>query len=331
MAGDEFELIEAIRQHHEATGGTPPPGEVWIGDDAAVVTGEAGPLLLATDLVVAGVHTDPGVSSDADLGYKAMTVTVSDLAAMGARPRWALVSVAGPPGSDPVALSSGVAEAATELGCAVVGGDLSAAPVVTVSVAVAGVLVPAPPAGPGPLLRSGARPGDTLWLTGPLGSSAAGLRLARSGGSVGSVGSVGSSNMRVPASALIAAHRRPRARVVEGEAARLAGASAAIDISDGLVADARHLAESSGVGLELAGVPVADGATEAEALAGGEDYELLVATPDGPRLAAAFATAGLRPPVAIGVCTPDAGHHVLEGGPLPPGGWRHRFGTGGAG
>ena len=322
MAGDEFELIEAIRHHHEATGGTPPPDEVWIGDDAAVVAGEAGPLLLATDLVVAGVHTDPDVSSAADLGYKAMAVTVSDLAAMGARPRWALVSVAGPPGSDPVALSAGVAEAAAELGCAVVGGDLSAAPAVTVSVAVAGVLVPAPPAGPGPLLRAGARAGDTLWLTGPLGSSAAGLRLARSGVSGGT---------RVPAAALIAAHRRPRARVAEGEAARLAGAGAAIDISDGLVADARHLAVSSGVGLELAGVPVTDGATEAEALTGGEDYELLVATADGPRLVAAFAAAGLRPPVAIGVCTPDAGRHVLEGGPLPPGGWRHRFGTGGAG
>ncbi len=324
MAGDEFELIEAIRRHHEATGGTPPPGEVWIGDDAAVVAGEAGPLLLATDLVVAGVHTDPGVSSDADLGYKALAVTVSDLAAMGARPRWALVSVAGPPGSDPVALSVGVAEAAAELGCAVVGGDLSAAPAVTVSVAVAGVLVPAPPAGPGPLLRAGARAGDTLWLTGPLGSSAAGRRLARSSGSGGS------GDTSAPAAALIAAHRRPRARLAEGEAARLAGASAAIDISDGLVADARHLAESSGVGLELAGVPVADGAMEAEALTGGEDYELLVATPDGPRLVAAFAAAGLRLPVAIGVCTPDAGRHVLEGGPLPPGGWRHRFGTGGA-
>ncbi len=247
-AGDEFELIEAMRRTYEAAGG-PPPGEVWIGDDAAVVTGSAGPLLLATDLVVAGVHADPAVSTAADLGYKALAVTVSDLAAMGARPRWALVSLAGPPGSDVLAVAAGVAEAAAEVGCAVVGGDLSAAPVVTVSVAVVGSLVP--PGEPGPLRRSGARPGDSLWLTGPLGASAAGLRLARSGATSGA------------AAPLVAAHRRPRARLAEGEAARLAGASAAVDISDGLVADARHLAEASGVGLALVGIPVADGATPA--------------------------------------------------------------------
>ena len=314
MAGDEFELIDAIRRHYEGTGGTPPPGEVWIGDDAAVVTGQAGPLLLATDLVVAGVHTDPEVCSEADLGFKALTVTVSDLAAMGARPRWALVSVAGPSDCDPAAVSAGVAEAATILGCAVVGGDLSAGPVVTVSVAVVGVLEPPPPAGPGPLLRSGARAGDTLWLTGPLGASAAGLRLAHRGAGDHPVDP-----------GPVTAYRRPRARLAEGEAARLAGATAAIDISDGLVADARHLAESSGVGLEMAGIPASDGATADEALAGGEDYELLVASPDGPGLVAAFAAAGLRPPIAIGVCTPAEGHHVLDGRPLPAGGWRHRF------
>jgi thiamine-monophosphate kinase len=129
------------------------------------------------------------------------------------------------------------------------------------------------------------------------------------------------------ASTLESAHRRPVARLSEGATARRARASAAIDVSDGLVADVVHLAEASDVGLELelGAYAVAIGATRTEALAGGEDYELVLATGDPDGLLAAFAAAGLRAPLAIGRCTADAGTWALDGGPLPEGGWRHHF------
>jgi thiamine-monophosphate kinase len=115
------------------------------------------------------------------------------------------------------------------------------------------------------------------------------------------------------------------ARVDEGVAARRSGASAAIDVSDGLMADLVHLAEASGVGVELDDVPVAEGATLGEALGGGEDYELVLATGSVDELLAAFRAAGLRPPLPLGRCTDRPGEHTLGGGPLPPGGWRHSF------
>ena len=107
---------------------------------------------------------------------------------------------------------------------------------------------------------------------------------------------------------------RPNARVVEGEAARLAGATAMIDVSDGLAADAGHLADESGVGIALDAVPVAPDATLEDALGGGEDYELLFTMP-----------AGREPPVgiAVGVCTDDPDERTLNGGPLPNLGWEH--------
>jgi thiamine-monophosphate kinase len=127
------------------------------------------------------------------------------------------------------------------------------------------------------------------------------------------------------ATALARAYRRPQARLREGEVARLAGATAAIDISDGLVAEVRHLGGASGVGVDLESLPVANGATEGEALGGGEEYELLVATPDPDLLVEAYQLAGLREPIAVGRCTGRAGVFDLAGRPLPPVGWRHRF------
>jgi thiamine-monophosphate kinase len=320
---DEFATIARIKRRFERDrpGGTsgpiPPVGEVWIGDDAAVVASRPGQrLLLATDLVVAGVHVDLEVSSVEDLGFKAVMVTCSDLAAMGARPDHLLVSIAAPPGTDLDLLVEGCAAAADDVGCTVVGGDLSGSSNLVVSTAVAGSLRGVVEAGP--MLRSGARPGDSLLVTGVLGASAAGLRLLR-GQVDGQPVAAGSRD----AEALFRAHRRPVARLAEGEVARVSGASAAIDISDGLVADVRHLAEASMVGIELDALPVALGATEQEALGGGEEYELIVATEDPRRLTVAFDRAGLRPPIVIGRCIANPGRLVLEGKPLPEGGWRH--------
>jgi thiamine-monophosphate kinase len=320
----EFHLLDRVRRRFEAAGPgrpVPGPGERWIGDDAAVVAVGPGPLLLATDLVVEGVHVDLAWCSPADVGWKSVMVTVSDLAAMGGSPTHLLCSVAGPPGTPVVAVGEGQALAAEATGCVVVGGDLSAAPVLTVSVTALGRVGDGPPA----LRRDGARPGDTLVVTGPLGASAAGLRLLRTHGAHGTDGADGTDGVPPGDADLVGAHRRPRARLAEGDLARRAGASAAIDVSDGLAADAVHLAEASGVGLDLVDVPVAPGATPAEAVAGGEEYELLVATPDPDGLLRAFAAAGLRRPLEVGRCTEEAGTWHLHGQPLRPLGWQHPF------
>ena len=363
---DEFDAIDrmgvrfvAAARSLRPAGPLPPLGEVWIGDDAAVVgSGPRAGTLLTADLMVQDVHFDLAFCSLGDVGYKAMMVTASDLAAMGAGPDHALVSIVSPRDIDLEELAEGVATAASECGCVIVGGDLSSGPLVVVSVALYGTLGPDPDADPdsdsdadsgadpvispdpgtepdmsarpGPLLRSGARPGDRLFVTGPLGGSAAGLALLRSRSPSG-VGAQGAPDARH----LRRAFLRPVARLAEGEAARRAGASAAIDISDGLAPDLGHLARASGIRISLDVVPVAEGATLDEALHGGEDYELVLATPDPDRLSDAFEAAGLPPPIAIGWCTaaeadaggPDAsGPAILLGGaPLPTGGWVHRF------
>src|SRR5579884_775412 len=284
----------------------PPAGEAWIGDDAAVV----GPPP-AGAMMVEGVHWEPGLCSAADVGWKALAANLSDLAAMGGRPGHALVSVAGPAHLDLEGLYEGLLEAAAAYGCPVVGGDLSADPVVLVSVAVTGEVGPL---GPGPVLRSGAEAGDTVFVTGPLGASAAGLRSLRSAGAVRS-------------DRLVAAHRRPRPLLDQGEAARIGGATAMIDVSDGLALDLARVAEASGVGITLDRVPVAEGATEEEALGGGEDYELAFTGPDPDRLGSAFADRGLPPPVRIGACTQEAGSVELQGRRLDPSGFEHWRGS----
>lgn len=291
-AAGEFAAIERLRRLLPA----PPPGEVWIGDDAAVVRGPSGPLLLATDVLVEGVHVDLSLVGLDDVGWKAVAVNVSDIAAMGGRPLHALVAVAGPPTVDLDLLYTGIVEAATTWGCAVVGGDLSSAPTLIVSVAVTGS------ADGEPLLRAGAGPGDTVFVTGPLGASAAGLRELRVGHRSG---------------ALVHAHRRPSPPVRAGQLARAAGATAMIDVSDGLGADLGHLADASGVGVVLHDVPVAEGATPEEAMGGGEDYELVFTVPDPVAVEAAFASAAR--PIPIGVCTADPTQRP------PATGWEHRW------
>ncbi|MHB8669987.1 MAG: thiamine-phosphate kinase [Acidimicrobiales bacterium] len=311
-----------------------PPGQTWIGDDAAVVSSpEGGALLLAADAVVAGVHADLALVGIDDFGWKAMVANVSDLAAMGGEPLWALSTVCGPLGELDRSgglelLFDGMGDAARAYRCPVVGGDLTLGPVLTVSVAVVGRLGdgghgPGPRGGhrgPGPVLRSGAGSGDLVAVTGPLGGSAAGLAALTAG-------------VQRPAAAegagLLEAHLRPRARVAEGVVARMAGATAMIDVSDGLAADIHHLAGASGVGMELDSgrVPVAAGATLDQALGGGEDYELVFTVPPDrlEGLEAAFSAAALRAPVMIGHCTGRTGELTLGGEPLPRTGWELRW------
>lgn len=345
---DEDALLEVLRRHLEAGWEPRGPGEVGIGDDAAVVDAPPGALVLSTDASVAGVHVDLALSTPADFGWKALTVAVSDIGAMGAVPVGALVTLgldgAGGGTGDGTGdftgdvarlvdgLAAGLAEAARAWRCPVVGGDLTASSQLMVSVSVAGVL---PPGHGGALVRSGASPGDRVYVTGPLGTSAAGLRLLRAGGAVAADGPAEEAATvateaatEAAAMAAMAAHRRPRARLAEGATARQAGATAAIDVSDGLALDLSRLASASSVGVHLGGIPVAPGATVEEALGGGEDYELVVTTADPERLEDAFARAGLRPPLAIGECTDEPGILLLDGRPLPAAGYRHRFGGG---
>lgn len=284
------------------------PGETWIGDDAAVLRRPDAPwVLLATDAAVAGVHLDLTLSGVDDLGWKAMVANLSDIAAMGGEPGHAVVAVAGPPGTDIESLYRGIADAARTYGCPVVGGDLVNAAVLVVSVAVTGTVEAAP------VLRSGAAPGDSIWVTGPLGAAAAGLRLLRSGGGDGSKAH----------QHLLSAQLRPLPALVQGRAARMGGATAMIDVSDGLVADLGHVADASGVGFRLEAVPVAEGATMEEALGGGEDYQLVFCAPDADRVAASFA--GMVAPVRIGVCTDEPAERTLGGDRLAVRGWEHQW------
>jgi len=285
-----------------------------VGDDAAIVSAPRGPMLLAADAVVAGVHVDLDLVGLDDMGWKAIVANVSDVAAVGGRPCCAVVTVAGPLGQiDFDLLYDGLTEAAAAYECPIVGGDLSSSTTLVVSVAIVGE-------GGGeeraPVLRSGARSGDTLFVTGPLGSSAAGLELLRAG-------------RASDAPDLALAHRRPRARLDEGTAARVAGASAMIDVSDGLARDLRNLADASGVGVVLDRVPVAIGVNrvsddpESLALGGGEDYELLFAAPDPSVVEVTFAERGLGTPLRIGRCTDDRTERRLRDADLPALGWEH--------
>lgn len=280
----ERSVIEALRARLPA----PPPGDLWIGDDAAVVACGGARQLLAADVVVEGVHFDLSLVGIDDVGWKALAVNVSDIAAMGGEARHALVSVVVPRGADVDRLYDGVTAAAAAYRCDIVGGDLSAGERLVVSVAITGSV------DGDPVLRSGARPGDALVVTGPLGAAAAALA-ARPVGD---------------------AHRRPRARLAEGRAAREAGASAMMDLSDGLLLDLPRLAEASGVGVVVDDVPVAAGATLEQALGGGEDYELLIAIDDPGRLTGCL---------VIGRCTSDPGERRLGDTDLPAGGWEHTW------
>ena len=283
-----------------------PKGEVHVGDDAAVLAPFVGEALVSTDVCVLGVHLDPELFPLEDLGFKAVASAVSDLAAMGARPRAAVVAVGSPPGTDLESLHRGIADAASMTNCPIVGGDLTRSRDVSVAVTVLGECPSR-----GAVLRSGARPGDELLVTGPLGRSAAGLRRRRAGAPLNDE--------------LVVAHRRPWPRLQEGIAARGAGASAMMDLSDGLGIDLHRLADSSKVGFELDEVPVAAGATWEEAVSGGEDYELLIATSDSDRLRMVFIDRGLVEPITIGHVVADPLRRTLGGEEFERRGWQHQL------
>jgi thiamine-monophosphate kinase len=283
-----------------------PDGERHIGDDAAVLSPFVGQALISTDVAVLGVHLDETLFPLEDLGFKAVASAVSDLAAMGGRPKGAVIAVSSPPGTDLEELHRGIADAAVITSCPIVGGDLTRSHDVSVAVTVFGECP-----GKGAVLRSGARPGEKILVTGPLGRSAAGLRRRRAGAAL--------------TDELVVAHRRPWPRLAEGVAARGAGASAMMDLSDGLGLDLHRLADASQVGFVLDRIPVAEGATDEEAVSGGEDYELLIVTANVERLRMIFADRGLRQPIQIGWTIEDASERTLRGQKFEREGWQHQL------
>jgi thiamine-monophosphate kinase len=227
---------------------------VGPGDDASVVRA-SGLVVTTIDTVVDGVHFSLSTHSPADVGHKALATALSDVAAMGATPGEAYVALGLPSSFDGASELVDAMEAlAASSGCTIAGGDVTGSPVLFVTVSVNGWAE----SEAGLVLRSGARVGDLVGVTGELGGSAVGLTMAEP-------------NER---------HRRPMPRLAEGRA--LVGvASAMIDVSDGIATDAAHIADESGVRLtiELEKLPRAPGATVEQAAAGGDDYELLFTCP----------------------------------------------------
>ena len=267
---NEFDLISRLSGRLPA-----PPAEVVvpIGDDCAVVRLGDTLWAAAADMLVEGRHFEASWASPGDVGYKAVAVNVSDVAAMGGMPRFVLASGGGAEPGITLGCMEGIFEACEAFGVYPLGGDTTGSPALVVDVAILGEL-----RGP-PVLRSGARPGDLVAVTGELGASAAGL-LALMDGDGGP-------------ERLIRKHLRPEPRVLAGLAAARLGAHAMIDLSDGLASDVRHVAKGSGVGcrIDLGLLPVAEDTREyASALGrdpkilaatGGEDYELLISAPEG--------------------------------------------------
>jgi thiamine-monophosphate kinase len=304
----EFALIDSMR----AALGVPPSRVVrGSGDDAAVV--RARPFAVTSvDTMVDGVHFRLGDgASPADAGHRALAGALSDLAAMGADPGEAYVALVLPEAltdEDVLQLAAAMGELARATGTAVIGGDVTSGPALVIAVTVVGWSdTPQELVG-----RDGARPGDLIGVTGPLGGSAAGLALldgrvdpatlVTAPGELAVDAALATTSGAAPASALrhalVAAYLRPAPRLAAGRALAALGAHALIDLSDGIASDARHVGEASGAQLriELQALPLPAGLRavaaaldvdpQTLAATGGEDYELLVCVDPADRDAA---------------------------------------------
>ena len=268
MALDEHEVIRRISALLPPA---PPDVLVPVGDDCAVFEIGDTTWVAASDMLTHGYHFKDWATPE-DVGYKAVAVNASDVAAMGGTPRFVLTSGGAPDPRTALRCFRGVMEACERFGVYPLGGDTTRADTLTVDVAILGELATRP------VLRSGARPGDLLSVTGELGAGAAGLLALEQDVS---------GHER-----LIRRYLRPEPRTGAGRAAAYLGASAMMDLSDGLASDVRRVCERSGVGCEvdLDLLPVEEDTRELArslghdpavlAATGGEDYELLICAPE---------------------------------------------------
>jgi thiamine-monophosphate kinase len=281
----EFELLARVRERLPPIG---PQMRLGSGDDAAISV-PRGATATSVDAMVEGVHFRREQASLGQIGRKALAAALSDLAAMGAEPGEAYVVLGVPTDLDEAGcleLLDGLAELATATGTSLAGGDLTRAPALTVAMTVVGHA-----SSPEQLVtRGGARPGDAVVLTGEIGGAAAGLLLLEHEAGLRSHFQSHSNN-KYERTEPIRRQLEPEPRLAAGLALAAAGASAMIDLSDGLGGDAGHLAAASGAGLRIdaAALPLGAGVDEVAAAAGrdplqlavsgGEDYELLAALP----------------------------------------------------
>ncbi len=300
--GREFDRIRALLQRLG-------PDADQIGDDCAIVPDGPGSLVISTDLAIEGVHFRRDWLSLEEIGWRVTAAALSDLAAEGASAVGLMASLGVPAEAAEDAAATvmgGVHAAVGAVGGRVLGGDLSRSGQWVVEITVLGRAVR-------PVTRAGARPGDQLWVTGVLGASRAGLAALLRG--------------ETPSPAAREAFARPTPRIASGMALARAGATAMLDLSDGLGGDAGHLAAASALGLhvQLLQLPVAAPAlTEAMragvapgvfAALGGEDYELLVALPSsfGPASAVALQRETGVALTLIGECRAGSGVHLRLG------------------
>jgi thiamine-monophosphate kinase len=291
MSG-EFERIRAIigRLGESAAGD--------IGDDCAVVPDGPGALVISTDLSVEGTHFRTSWLTYEEIGWRCAAGALSDLAAQGASATGVVVSVGSPAsaaGDAVVRLMAGVGEAVREAGGVVLGGDLSSAPQWIVDVTVLG-------RAERPVLRRGARPGDSLWVSGLLGGARAALRSWQRG--------------EEPSAAARQAFVHPVPRIALGQALAKAGVSSMIDLSDGLAGDVRHLASASGVRMtiDVSRLPRHPDSDPLNAARGGEDYELLFTTGRPDDIMAGIARDTGVPLTRVGAVTEGAGVQLLLDG-----------------
>jgi thiamine-monophosphate kinase len=320
----EFDLIAALRERLPSTG---PRVQLGMGDDAAV-TSPGGATATSVDALVDSIHFQRDSTAPDAIGRKAIAVALSDLAAMGAAPGEAYVVLGVPADfgeAECLELLDGATAMAEASGAELLGGDLTRSPVLFAAVTVVGHAADVESL----VGRAGARAGEMVAVTGELGGAAAGLRLIRSPEAMA----------RLPeklAFALRARQLEPRPRLAEGRALAASGATAMIDLSDGLGGDAGHIAAQSGVRLEidLGALPLQNGVREVAEATGedplelatseGEDYELLACLPPDAAEAAREALEALSCPLTvIGRCVEGEGLKLSlpRGGELAPRGY----------
>jgi thiamine-monophosphate kinase len=300
---------------------------VPIGDDAAVWHAGDTYMIATTDTMVAGVHFIPRAVPWGDVGWKSLAANVSDVAAMGGTPSFALVTLCLPPDTPVTAVDGiyqGLRECGREYGAVIAGGDVVSSSVFMITVAMFGEAERNADGSPALLRRDAAKPGDAIAVTGSLGAAAGGLRALQ-----------GDAPSGAARDALSRRHSRPRPRIDAGLAAVRAGLTCGMDISDGLVQDLGHICRASGAGAELLAdsVPVDSVLTDAYpddaramALAGGEDYELILL---GDEESLSRVGQALGPPLKIvgRMVEGDPAVRVLDADgaevQLPRAGWDH--------